>query len=264
MSTYTRSTVDLTQAQCEDALSLLPITARSKNVFAPYSDVNFKHVPKWGEAQQYVPCLARILQHSGGLRINQVSFFQGAKKFNEDRKLDINEKAIEEGSYRVRAILCQLANMKTKKRSPPRSWQKLFDPILAMITANESMAMESSPLMAMAPPLSIGNDPDCMIVEPKPKPPVQVICLDDDFEDQPAVKLEMHVLESDHPELQKLLQGEPDDTDIQPLQDTIVADGGAGKPGKKRRLTSKTTDQTRGLVIDGIKVSSFADLAGPP
>lgn len=129
-----RQSVDLTTAQVCDSLALLPLTARSKSCFAPYSDPNFKHTPKWQEGRQYVAALSRLLQHSGGRCINQVTFAAGAQKYVSEAGLDLSASQVEEGCYRLRAILSQLANLKKKPdRSPPLKEKQHYDHLMAMI-----------------------------------------------------------------------------------------------------------------------------------
>ena len=202
-----RGSLDLSQEQVLDCFALLPVTARSKTAFVPYSDINFKHSPKWDEAKQYVPCLARVLQFSGGLGVNQVSMVAGSKEWAA--KLDISTEALEAGVYRLRAMLSQLSNMKSKNRAPPNKMAKLFEPLLAMI-AHEPAKKE------IAEPANLPlHDDDLQIVPVVPEPvPVLVIDDDDDDDDDnddraggdELSKGLSDLFESEDPELKRLLQ----------------------------------------------------------
>ena len=131
MAAARRCSVDLTEPQVLECVALLPLSARSKSVFVPYSDTNFKHVPKWEEAKHYVPCLSRILQHTGGWGANQVAFVAGSK--NWAAELSISEAPLEAGIYRLRAILSQLGNkyeIEVEKQIPTEACAEMVRPPL--------------------------------------------------------------------------------------------------------------------------------------
>eukprot|EP00959_Pyramimonas_sp_CCMP1952_P429409 8993296-Pyramimonas_sp.AAC.1 len=125
MASTRRPSCDLTPAQYCDILNILPITAtKHGSQFILYPSVNGKGAVKWECANPHRRAITMLLQQSGGVNVNQISFFKAAMKFNQDKHLGLSDDQVEKGVYRLRVIVSQMCNMVSKSRAVPRPWRK--------------------------------------------------------------------------------------------------------------------------------------------
>eukprot|EP00959_Pyramimonas_sp_CCMP1952_P245209 5124963-Pyramimonas_sp.AAC.1 len=96
---------------------MLPITATRGSRFVPHASANHKGAVKWESANPYRRALTMLLQHTGGINVNQNSFFKAAQKFNADKCLKLSGDEVERGAYRLRVSVSQMGNMISKDRA---------------------------------------------------------------------------------------------------------------------------------------------------
>ena len=81
-----RESVDLSTDEYKSILECLPITGKRKEGLVSYTDLNFKHAPKWGPATPYYATIEHIIGKTHGLNVNQQSFYKAAIQANADLK----------------------------------------------------------------------------------------------------------------------------------------------------------------------------------
>ena len=79
-----------------------------KGEMVKYSDLSFKHAPKWLEVAYYVTKLERLLTFSGGLQVNQKRFTNASLKHNAENSLGSEHMNLEKGIYALCAMISQL------------------------------------------------------------------------------------------------------------------------------------------------------------
>ena len=124
-----RGCTDLEEQQYFDAMELLPIVTRcdsKKHFFVKYSDLNMKHAPRWEEMNPYRTVIMSILTSSKGRNVNQKTFSEAAVQFLRDHNIEVGNAEADEGVYRIRVMVSQLLNHKTKKRRVPRTWKRQY------------------------------------------------------------------------------------------------------------------------------------------
>ena len=116
------------------ALNMLPHKARTQKDFIIYDKTkSMKHSPDWTKAKDYAKCLSKLLDASDGNRINQVSLLECAKKWNDEGSLGLSYENLEKGCYKLRTIINQVGNHKTKTRVVPKSHEREFQVIFDKI-----------------------------------------------------------------------------------------------------------------------------------
>ena len=126
-----RPNVDLTERQYLDALDMVPFAGKTGDMIK-YTFTKFKNAPKWAAMAPYRRVLDCLVTHSGGACVNQKSFLAAARKNNEI--WGHTESELEIAVYRIRAMLCQMANHKSKDRVVPMvhrsKFQTIFDKLV--------------------------------------------------------------------------------------------------------------------------------------
>ena len=119
-----RQSVDLAKGQYKIALSQLPLKKGSHKGIVNYTDLNFKHAPKWEKASPYRKCIDMLVVYGNGKNVNQKSFMEAAVEYNRDELLEVPDEDLEMSVYALRAIISQMLNHKQKSRSIPKAWVK--------------------------------------------------------------------------------------------------------------------------------------------
>ena len=167
-------------------LAELPPTALKKG-FVEYSSANFKLAPRWEEMKPYQDFLRALLTAADGrARILHSSFFKGILAWAKKEGLEISDGVLESGCYKLRAMLSQMANHKSKGRGVPVRFRRFFQPLFNMIDCSQR------------PP----EDEEVQIVrqDAPAAPDIEVVSSTDD---EPADHANLFV--STDPDLQKLL-----------------------------------------------------------
>ena len=75
-----------------------------------------KLAPSWTQGVPYLPSVRKLFESSGGIGINHVSLLAQFKDYAAENHLDVTEDDADTGIYRIRTLMNQLCNHKTKSR----------------------------------------------------------------------------------------------------------------------------------------------------
>ena len=111
-----RKSVDVCESDAFAAFKTLP--PYQDHEYVLLKDMNMKHAPKWKEIAPYRQLIFKLLCASDGRSINQVSLLAHFKAWLAPNAF--NPQNAEDSAYRMRAVINQIINHKTKDKQPPR------------------------------------------------------------------------------------------------------------------------------------------------
>jgi hypothetical protein len=192
------------------------VSALKKGNFIAYSNLNMKRAPTWSEMAPFADTLRELLDKSNGKQVLQTSMVAGVVSLNEVDGLGLLPEKMEKGSYALRCMISQMANHKQKGRGVPRPARQAFETIFEKLAMNddgdESEVDDEKP-----------HEPKLQQLEDEES---EVHCESMASSDQDLVsvassqEMDAHMdnlFNSDDPELNMLLNPEPQTSGAKPL-----------------------------------------------